>query len=150
MKIRPTWLATGGCLAALAAALFLGRDGNKPLVHASASGATYKGKTTEEWLAGFKNPDTRVRWKTLADLNYIEPQGEDPLPVLREILNDKDPSVRGQAVQAIGGLGEPGAASIPDLIQALSDNDAEVRMQAACSLNWMGQERDQAIPALIA
>jgi HEAT repeat protein len=150
MKIRPTWLATGGCLAALAAALFLSRDGNKLILESSASGATYKGKTAQEWVAGLKNPDIRVRWKTLAAINYIEPQGEDQLPVLREILNDNDPAVRVQAVQAIGGLGEAASASVPDLIKALSDNDVEVRTQAACSINWMGPDRDQAIPALIA
>jgi HEAT repeat protein len=150
MKMRPTWLAAGGCLAALAVALFLSRDGNRLSLGASASGATYKGKTAQEWVAGLKNPDVRVRWKTLAAINYVEPQGEDQLPVLREILNDNDSSVRVQAVQAIGGLGEAGAASVPDLIKALSDNDAEVRTQAAYSLNWLGPERDQAIPALIA
>src|SRR5262249_11759985 len=108
MKIRPTWLATAGCVAALAAALFLSQDSNRFLSQASASGATYKGKTTAEWVAGLKSPDSAVRWKTLADINYAEPQGEDQLPVLREILNDHDPSVRCQALQAIGGLGEVG------------------------------------------
>src|SRR5262249_19763974 len=139
MKNRPTWLAAGGCLAALAAVLFLNHDGNRFILQPSASGATYKGKTAPEWVVGLKSPDVKVRWKTLAAINYADPQGEDQLPVLREILSDNDPSVRVQAVEAIGGLGEAGSTSVPDLIKALSDNDPDVRMQAACSLNWMGQ-----------
>jgi vesicle coat complex subunit len=150
MKIRPTWLATGGCVVAVAVALLLNRYSNQLFSQPSVSGATYKGKTTQEWVASFKSPNQRVRWKTLADLNYTEGQSEDPIPVLRELLNDKDPSVRCQAVQAIGGLGEAGAPAVPELIKALTDSDSEVRMQAAYALNWMGQDRDQAISPLIA
>jgi HEAT repeats/HEAT repeat len=150
MKMRPTLLATGGCLAALAAALLLSRDGSRLFSQSSTSIATYKGKTAREWAVGFKSSSRAVRWKTLADLNYIEPQGDDQLPVLREILNDQDAAVRCQAVQAIGGLGEAGAVSVPDLIRAIADNDADVRMEAANALNWMGPDKDQAIPALIA
>ncbi len=54
------------------------------------------------------------------------------LPLLRPLLDHRDPALRRATVQAIGAIGDPGGAAI--LIDLLDDRDAETRFEAARAL----------------
>jgi HEAT repeat protein len=56
-------------------------------------------------------------------------------------LNDKDWSVRSEAAQALGNIGDPGAVTA--LSGALKDSDNDVRRSALAALNKLGDARVQ-------
>jgi HEAT repeat protein len=67
---------------------------------------------------------------------------------LREMLKDKDPSIRKNAAQALAHIGPEAKAAIPALTETLKDKDGSVRGFAAQALGNMGPEAKAAVPAL--
>jgi HEAT repeat protein len=68
----------------------------------------------------------------------IGPKAGDAVPDLLEALEDKDESMRRDAVDALGRIGAMTKAVIPGLIAALQDESADVRREAAYALGEVG------------
>ena len=66
--------------------------------------------------------------------------GPDALPALRPLLNDVDPTIRADAVRAIGVIGR--AASAGDIRPLLVDADVIVRREAALALPKLNDAAD--------
>jgi HEAT repeat protein len=78
------------------------------------------------------------------------PRGSDGAPSLRALFTHEDPTVRWQAVRAIGKIGEPALAAMPELIRlTASDPDPLVREHAAEALGDIGPAAAEGIPALV-
>jgi HEAT repeat protein len=73
---------------------------------------------------------------------------EVTIPVLRDLLGDKDVEVRSAAAKALGNLGPKAKPTLSDLVSALKDKSWEVRHSAAEALGKMGPEAERAIPDL--
>jgi HEAT repeat protein len=93
--------------------------------------------------ADLKNPDSRVR--ILAIKYYLEKTYPSiPLSVLQEILSDRDPGVRAEALQSL--IKFRGAIISPLLKKYLKDSDPRVRMTA---LRGMFQDQKKIDPNIL-
>lgn len=70
------------------------------------------------------------------------------IPVLLQLLDDPDPSVRNVAVTYLGIVRDSPEREVAGLIKALSDESSDVRQAAAVALAEYGTLADPAIPAL--
>jgi HEAT repeat protein len=106
-----------------------------PEVRAAAAGALLPFSDDQaERVLGIMARSPRASWRRAA-LFALAEAGEEP-DLLIGALADADPSVRRQAVAAVGGL-DP-ARSVDPLISALADGDAGVRGAAAEALARVG------------
>jgi HEAT repeat protein len=71
--------------------------------------------------------------RSLRRLARFDPEARN---ALRQMLDDPDPSVRREAIDAVGDLGDKEA--IPSLMQLLDDGDAESRREAVQNLGKLG------------
>jgi hypothetical protein len=78
-------------------------------------------------------------------LGLIGPRAADAVPDLIAVVQRTSSStgLRGQAVFALGRMGEPSEAIVPALITALKDSKKEVREQAVIALGWIGSRSSQ-------
>ena len=103
-----------------------------------------QGDSVGQMIANLSNPDASIR-KTAADkLGRIkDPRAVEPLIVA--LKDDRDPTVRTSAAEALGTIGTP---AVEPLIAALKNKDAEVRWRVVESL---GKIKDpNAVEPLIA
>ena len=77
-------------------------------------------------------------------MEHIGPDAKTAIPVLAELLKDKD--VRVAAAYALGGIGPDAKIAIPVLTELLKDKN--VRVAAASALGGIGPDAKTAIPAL--
>lgn len=90
-----------------------------------------------------ENPELRREGiRSLRRLARFDPVSRE---ALRQMLNDPDPSVRREAIDAVGDLGDKEA--IPTLTQLLGDSDAESRREAIQNLGKLGAK--DAGPAIV-
>jgi HEAT repeat protein len=84
-------------------------------------------------------------------LGQVGARASSAVPALTKLLDDPDPSVRAQAVQALSRMGQPGIkAALPDLIEALRGSNPSARFQAVAALRQVGgAEAAEAVTALI-
>jgi predicted Zn finger-like uncharacterized protein len=118
-------------------------------------------------LEALRDTETKVRIYAAMGLWSVARQ-QDGIPVLCEILQDRDPLIRQMAVKCLNTICEeaktgqvsfvekekrPVAASItsavPPLTEALKDSDADVRGLAARTLGTIGQDAKAAVPVLV-
>ena len=86
-----------------------------------------------------------------ADIAGALGQIRDPrsIPMLIQVLDDADPTIRTYATNSLGHIGEPASAAIPALIKVLNDPNDSVRRSAASALGRMGPAAAVASPALV-
>lgn len=78
-------------------------------------------------------------------------EAKPAIPILKEILNDKDPAVRFHAAVALWKLEPQSGSPVPRLTKALAEEDFVTRFWAAHTLvEAVGSEATAAIPILIA
>ena len=70
------------------------------------------------------------------------------VPLLTDLLKDRDSTVRSSAAYALGEFGPEARAAIPALMELLKDKDAS-RAAAASALGDIGPEASAATPAII-
>jgi HEAT repeat protein len=109
---------------------------------------------------GLEDPDVRLRRNVTVALMAVGggwwpfecgPSKVDitaALPALGVALRDSDPSVRGWAAQAIGGMGADAVPAVPALIELLSSDDVGSRNSACIALRAIGPPARDALPAL--
>ncbi len=85
-------------------------------------------------------------WMTGGSNGHASKQANGNLTTHIEALSDADPSVRSDAVDELGLLGESAADVIPMLSQALHDDYEPVRLNTAYALGAIGEP---AVPTLI-
>jgi HEAT repeat protein len=70
------------------------------------------------------------------------------VPVLCELLHEKDTNARRQAAAALGGMGSDAGPAVAILAETLTDRDGVVRRNAALALGRIGEKAGPAVPAL--
>src|SRR5262249_6833255 len=114
--------------------------------------AIYDGKTSAEWRVIFQEEIEDNRYQNL------KPSAEFPLrkhpdpaavPVLVELLNDKDRDIRLLAVRCLGLLRGEAKPAVPGLTKALKDKNVSIRRDVALVLGNMGADAHEAVPQLI-
>jgi HEAT repeat protein len=108
--------------------------------------AFHQPAAVEPLRLALSDPDPRVRRIAVWGLSEMRPAPEYLAPAVAQLLDDRDPAVRGQAARAIGDSGSRAyTARIADLLR---DPIATVRIEAAHAL---GDLQDPASrPALLA
>ena len=78
--------------------------------------------------------------------------GKPAVPALIQALDDESEVVRGEAILALGMMGETTGEHAKDatlaLIPALDDDSVDIRFDAAWTLGKIGERAKDAIPAL--
>ena len=90
-----------------------------------------------------KDPDKHVRAAAARGLFELNLPREQVLPVLSELLADKDPVVRGHVVDAMASLGEK---ALPKLIKALERDDTQAL--AVAVIRQLGPKAKEAVMPL--
>jgi HEAT repeat protein len=98
--------------------------------------------------------DPDLRTQAAAVLKNIGPDALPALEPLRKVLHDPDPTLRRNAVIALGGLKDKAEPAYNDILALVTDakEDAAVRSQAAVTLSQIGKVAaadEKAIRALI-
>jgi HEAT repeat protein len=75
--------------------------------------------------------------------------GDKAVPLLVELLHDKNPTVRIGAAFALEGLAKDAAAAVPDLAKALQDPNEDVRLAAARALARIGPSARNALREIL-
>lgn len=86
----------------------------------------------------------------LAMLNRFGEKAAPALPVVRELLENDDPTTRTLALVALAGMGEVAGPAIPEMAKLLKDESqpAEVRSAAAYALGKQGPAAASVVDAL--
>jgi HEAT repeat protein len=98
-----------------------------------------------------KDPDfSRRAWAFTALLN-MAPQGQEALPVLKDIVQDvtEDPVLRVQAIDVLWHMGQPADPLVPPLCEMLAAPKSTVGVQALMVLGEMGASAKSAVPTLL-
>jgi HEAT repeat protein len=95
-----------------------------------------------------KNTDKELRLAALNALRTIGPAAKAAIPVLVELLRDRDPEIPKKTWAALDQIGSYATQAVPVLAQALQDESKTVRIRAARFLGELGPEASAAIPAL--
>ncbi|MGE0710024.1 MAG: HEAT repeat domain-containing protein [Planctomycetota bacterium] len=92
-----------------------------------------------------------LRGQAIGNLAKLGPKAEMAIPLLVNLLNDRDVSVATSAASALGKLGQDSKPAIKGLINAVtSGRDVELRRCAAEALGVIGPNADAGVPALMA
>jgi HEAT repeat protein len=76
--------------------------------------------------------------------------GAEAVPALIKLFASDDPTVRWQAVRAIGKIGEPALPALPELMRlTVEDKEWEVREHAAEAMGDIGPPASAGVPALV-
>ncbi len=94
--------------------------------------------------AALKDPDKHVRAAAARGLFELNVSREQMLPLISELVEDKDPTVRAHVVDAMASLGEK---ALPRLIKALSSDDTQGI--AVAVIRQLGPKAKDAVPNLI-
>ena len=116
----------------------------KPATTSQAKELTYE--TLGDWPAWAKDEDPALRIEATRALEKIGPPA---IPVLMDMLKDKDSQVRGCAACALSNIRPKPRTSVPVFTESLKDRNEQVRWAAAAALGSMGPDAKAAIPALL-
>jgi len=96
-----------------------------------------------------RSPKAHSRLVAAKALSHL---GDQPrkttIPVLTELLRNKEVEIRIEAAWALQGIGLEAKVAVPALIELLRDEDEEAQMVATRTLEEMGPAAKAAIPAL--
>lgn len=96
------------------------------------------------------DPELPVRLKVVETLWQLEPKQADKLvPVLVEVLQQKDPVLRGRALAVLSQLGAKAKAALPAIKSALRDADFNVQLQAILAAAAIGPAAADVMPELL-
>jgi HEAT repeat protein len=70
------------------------------------------------------------------------PEGKSAIPVLTDLLQDKEVRIRLAAARALGSMGPEAKAAIPVLTELLRDKDEGVRQNAADALKRLDEKKE--------
>jgi HEAT repeat protein len=124
----------------------------KPEAPAKGEPQQIAGKTLEQWIADIRDPDPGVRMTALQTLPQFPSARLTAVRAVLTEFNDRDPSLRANAVVALGSMGIGRAEDVEPAIKALarllSDPQQIVRYRAATVLGGFGPAASTAIPQL--
>jgi HEAT repeat protein len=112
------------------------------------------GKTMTEWMDALKDKDVSTRERAIAALKAYEEEARDVAPAIIRAINDKDMSLRVNAIITLGFIGmdeKDRPAGVNALKQHLvtPEHQGIVRFQAARALGRIGKDAYDAVPQLI-
>lgn len=91
----------------------------------------------------------RIRRYLVRALQETGPAATDALPILCQVIQDKDSDLRARAESALGAIGNIKDRELNILSQALYNRDSGVRSHVASVLGSFGRTARLAVPALI-
>jgi HEAT repeat protein len=95
-----------------------------------------------------KDPKHRGRTAASTALTYLAAKA-DPVPLLADLLGDREASTRALAALTLARLGTRSRPAVPSLIAALKDEGDDARLYAAYALAQIGPGAKMAVPQLI-
>ena len=110
------------------------------------------GKNLKQWIAEIRHPDPGVRENAMRTVPLFGKEAREAGHALITALDERDTSLRVNAIIAIGQIGldgkdvEAGVKGLGKLL--LNDSQHINRMQAAVALGRLGMEAKAALPAL--
>lgn len=107
---------------------------------------SYKGRTLREWQVDLRDLDPGMR---ITAIDAVGKFGIDGVPVIMDMLSDKDARVRSSAARALGNIGSEAKRALPALVNAFGDQDESVYRTAEDALNKIGPATKEAVPELI-
>jgi HEAT repeat protein len=100
-------------------------------------------------VARLRDADPFTRSELIDVLIKMRPESYSAIPILTELLDDKEPKSRCDAARALAQMGtEPKAKAMVSLIAMLRHPDKLARCAAATTMGQIGTEAAEAIPAL--
>lgn len=110
---------------------------------------TYLGLPTSRWREQLNEPTVSHYWPPL-EFPLRQRPHRDAIPVLRDLLADRDPRIREAAACCLGFQPSPEDPVLPLLIGAVNDPHPRVRLAAMEALAQHGQAAGAAAPVLLA
>ena len=102
------------------------------------------------WSKAAKDPEVRLRRRAAALVGDHRWSTAFALPILRELLKDRDPLVCVRAVAALSRIDRRAAVDFtPDLIELLRREDSPCAVEALRALRLLGWKDDTCLPALL-
>jgi HEAT repeat protein len=103
------------------------------------------------YIADLKSQDTNARLRATKGLADYKEHSKPAIPALIKALDDASPSLREQAVVALGSIGPDAEAAVPKLIALVKDKNQSVglRLSAAKALGEVGPESANSVLTLI-
>lgn len=135
-------------IAPLVEALGRMKNAQIPLIKALAMFEPKPDNWTQMLIAQLDAPQYRVREAALYQLRFAKNEKDVAVwaPRVADMLRDREPSVRVDALWALGSAAGLASAQVEAVVAAADDPDKSVRRAAARALGEMG-ENAQAIPA---
>jgi hypothetical protein len=118
------------------------------LFHPDSFTAARAALTAPEALARLGSKSATVRLATLWEIEEQHLTGPECLEAVTAGLDDRDPSVAGDAARALASFGAAAAPAFPRLCQALGAADGAVRAGAAFALGALGIQPEAAAAEL--
>jgi HEAT repeat protein len=136
--------------AALAMLLLASVSSAQPQSPKAEKEPRYRGKTAAYWLQRLTNEDEKDRHKAFYALKELgDEAARAAVPVLIDMLEDRDPEFRIFAAYYLGQVGPSAKAAVPRLIAMLQDKKSAVRSAALDGLRGIGPGAAAAIPRLL-
>jgi HEAT repeat protein len=89
-----------------------------------------------------------VRLRVVSLLGAMGETAQSAVPDLIELVRDRDPAIRREALLSLGAIGPAAQAAVPAAMQAMQDGNSQVRYGACYALGRMGNAALDAKPAL--
>jgi len=101
-------------------------------------------------VADMKAPDCETRANAVQGICHIGPEAREGVPVLRRMLNDRDPNSWPYALEALVNIDPLDKSILPAITKRLTDRgDPVLAGQAAQEAGKLGPAAKEAVPALI-
>jgi HEAT repeat protein len=119
---------------------------------AEISLAMLKEKAVPSLLSLLGESDPNFKEKALSVLHLIGDQAHEAVPVIANIVEDKQASftIRSAAIRVLEKIGPSAADTVPSLIKVLESDEVYLRTNAATALGAIGEAAAAALPQLIA
>jgi HEAT repeat protein len=120
----------------------------------SALSSTSNERSAAAILRGLRDPDSRVRKSAAVAARHLKAYPPELLPLLIDVLRDRNPELRQAAAFALGSMGNSAATATPALIEALQNQDQGMAAELAKSsaegaLRDIGTGARAAVPTLL-
>src|SRR5262249_34279821 len=105
-------------------------------------------KKTLPLLAEAARKDENPNVRTTAVYALINSGQDEAIPILIDVIKDKDGNVRPIAISNLARFGAKAKGAVPNLIEALKDAQPYTRWMSAYALGQIGADAKDAVPAL--